>query len=194
MSRKLKPLDEPYSQEVADILSTYPHRDGYLLSLFRVFANSVRFLKKGVANLLDKESPLPLRQREIIILRVCANLGCEYEWGVHVTAFSKAARLSRDQVRESLMGSSTSSCWADDEALLIAVVDGLCRAGSLDLKIQEGLEATWSLEEQLEILALVGNYHTICFVANVARLEGEKFGAKFPESDGDSRLIPSSKR
>lgn len=53
----------------------------YLLQLFRVFANSPRFLKKGALNLLDKDSPLTLRQREIVILRVCANNDCEYEWG-----------------------------------------------------------------------------------------------------------------
>jgi len=38
----------------------------------------------------------------------------------------------------------------------------------------------WTLEEQLEILALCGNYHLISFVANTARVENEVTGARFP--------------
>jgi hypothetical protein len=41
-------------------------------------------------------------------------------------------------------------------------------------------EATWTLEQQLEILALCGNYHTVAFVANTARLPPVAFAARFP--------------
>jgi len=91
MKNVLSPLEAPYSEEIAAALAQYPQRDGYVLSLFRVFANSARFLKKGVLNLLDKGSPICLMQRELIILRICANNHCEYEWGVHVSAFAKVA-------------------------------------------------------------------------------------------------------
>lgn len=59
--------------EISKILEKYPRgKDRYLLKLFRVFANSLRFLdKKGVFNLLDVDSPLSLREREIMAL--CGN-------------------------------------------------------------------------------------------------------------------------
>ena len=44
------------------ILAKYPGVDGYILSLFRVFANSLRFLKKGAVKLLDPDSGLVVRQ------------------------------------------------------------------------------------------------------------------------------------
>ena len=72
MAHVLSPIEEPYPPEVAEILNRYPQRDGYVLTLFRVFANSLRFLKKGVVNLLDRESPLPMRLREIVILHHAA--------------------------------------------------------------------------------------------------------------------------
>ena len=84
MSNSLHPIKEPFPEEIASLLAQYPTVDGYLLALFKTFANSQRFLEKGVPNLLDEESPLPLRVREIVILRVTANKNCEYEWGVHV--------------------------------------------------------------------------------------------------------------
>jgi alkylhydroperoxidase/carboxymuconolactone decarboxylase family protein YurZ len=180
MSNRLAPIAEPFAPDVAEILQTYPHRDGYILKLFRVFANSTRFLRKGVTNLLDRESPLPLRTREIVILRVTANLRCEYEWGVHVTAFGGAAGFTEEQIQASHSGDDTSPCWSGEEALLIQVVDELCATGTLSETTRAGFEQAWTLEQQLEILALCGNYHTISYVANVAGLDREAFGATFP--------------
>ncbi len=180
MAHVLAPVEEPFSPEVAEILKSYPQRDGYSLKLFRVFANSVRFLKKGTVNLLDKDSPLPMRIREIVILRVCANNDCEYEWGVHVTAFGEHVKLIEEQVKATRLGDHTSACWSEEESLLIQVVDELCRTGRIQDDAIARFQRTWTSEQQLEILALCGNYHTISFVANTAHLEGESFGARFP--------------
>jgi hypothetical protein len=43
------------------------------------------FAKMFAGGLLDK-GPLSLRQREIVIDRTTARLGCAYEWGVHVAS------------------------------------------------------------------------------------------------------------
>ena len=181
MTHSLKPVEKPYSAEVAELLSVFPQRDGYILKLFRVFVNSKRFVRKGVSNLLDKDSPLPLRLREIVILRATANLDCEYEWGVHVTAFGKAAKLSAEQVNATRLGDHTAECWSAEEGLAIEVVDELCSSGNICDATCERFEQTWTVQQQLEILALCGNYLTVCYVANVARLECEPFGAKFPQ-------------
>ena len=182
MKQELMPIEEPFTPEVAEILKTYPRHDGYILKLFRVFANSTRFLRKGVVNLLDKNSPLSLRLREIVILRVTSNLNCEYEWGVHVTAFSKAAGLTEDQIYSTRFGDSGSGYWSTEESLLIKVVDELCSTGMLGDSTRRKFEQAWMVEQQLEIIALCGNYHTICYVANVARLDREAFAATFPHA------------
>lgn len=182
MNHSLTPLEEPFSPEVATALESYPRLDGYLLKLFRVFANSPRFLRKGMVNLLDKESPLSMRLREIVILRVCANNDCEYEWGVHVAAFSKEVALTAEQVRATRLGDHHSGCWADEERLLIQVVDELCGSGRIGSETKARFQQAWAVEQQLEILALSGNYHTVSFVANVSEVEGEPFGVKFPDS------------
>jgi len=180
MKNVLAPVEEPYSAEVAEILGNYPQQGGYILSLFRVFANSVRFLRKGVPNLLDKASPLPLRLREVVILRVTANRNCEYEWGVHVAAFSGPARLTDEQVIATRIGPSGARCWSMEESLLLRVVDELCANATLSDETLAGFQAAWTVEQQLEILALCGGYFTISLVANTARLKGEAFGATFP--------------
>jgi alkylhydroperoxidase family enzyme len=180
MANHLSPLPEPWPAEVAALLAAYPASDGYLLALFRTFAQSPRFLKKGVPNLLDRDSPLPLRVREITILRITAFRQCEYEWGVHVAIFAKAARLTPEQVAATLVPAVDSALWTEAEAGLITALDQLCSTGRLTADIQARFEADWSLDQQLEILALAGAYQTISFVANVAQLPPEPFAARFP--------------
>ena len=181
MKHHLLPLEPPYPEEISTLFEKYPRgEDGYLLRLFRVFANSLRFLGgKGALNLLDGQSPLTLRERELVILRVTANNRCEYEWGVHVSIFAEAAGFTAAQVAATCSIDSVEGCWNDDESLLIACVDQLCARATLDNEKLEKFQSRWTQEQQLEILALCGNYHLISFVANTARLENEAFGARF---------------
>lgn len=180
MTQRLAPRQEPYPEDVAELLKRYPQRGGYLLTLFRTFAHSKRFLEKGVANLLDAESPLSLRQREIVILRVTANLDCEYEWGVHVAAFGRQAGFTEAQIAATRLGGGEEPIWSDEERLLLRVVDEICRDGRVSDDSLPKLQSVWSLEQQLEILALCGAYHTVSFVANTARLPPEPFAPRFP--------------
>ena len=176
----LKPIEEPFPVEVASIFENYPQRDGYILQLFRVFANSLRFLKKGTVNLLDRASPLSMREREIVILRVCANNDCEYEWGVHVTAFGEHVKFTRQQIAATRCSTSEDPCWNRKEQLLIQAIDELCCDARISDETYSEFQASWDLEQQLEILAIAGNYHTISFVANTTRLTNEDFAANFP--------------
>ncbi|MFC3105253.1 carboxymuconolactone decarboxylase family protein [Salinisphaera aquimarina] len=180
MKHVLEPVETPFSPRVAAALDRYPRHEGYILQLFRVFANSLRFLEKGSVNLLDKGSPLTLRQREIVILRVCANNDCEYEWGVHVSVFARSAGLTQAHIAATRAGDHESICWSADEALLVKAVDELCADATVRAPTYARFQETWTTEQQLEILALCGNYHTISFVANTSRLQNESFAARFP--------------
>jgi alkylhydroperoxidase family enzyme len=183
MTYPLKPIEQPYSPEVEGILAQYPSRDGQILNVFRVFANSVRFLRKGMPNLLDKASPLPMRERELVILRVCANNGCEYEWGVHVTAFSQHVGLSQVQVDATVRAGVETSNWSAEECLLLTVVDELCESGAMSPATLSEFRDRWNQEQQLEIFALCGAYHTVSFVANNSELSPESYGALFPSRE-----------
>ena len=180
MTNTLNPIKEPFPEDIVKLLSRYPKIDGYLLTLFRTFANSQRFLEKGVPNLLDEESPLKIRDREIVILRVTANNNCEYEWGIHVTVFSKLANLSEPHIAATLTKDIDPELWTIEEYHLLKAIDEICSLGSISDKVLKYFLRDWTVEQQLEILALCGAYHTVSFVANIARLPSEEFAAKFP--------------
>lgn len=182
MSHDLAPLPGPdYPVAIRDILDRYyPNRDGEVLSLFRVFARSPRLLEKlGAGGLLDAESPLSLRQREIVILRTTANNSCEYEWGVHVKVFAKAAGFSAAQIQATLEP-ALAECWEEQETVLLQAVDQLHRAGRMDAATHEAFTGLWSTEQQLEILALCGFYKTVSVIANTAALPPESWAVRFP--------------
>lgn len=182
MKHPLKPLSAPFSEKLRQLLSSYPKaHDGKTLGLFRVFANSLRFLGgKGVVNLLDNESPLTLKERELVILRVTANLGCEYEWGVHVAGFAKTAGLSSEQVSATRLSDSDDPIWCEDDSALLHCIDNLCNTGRMTPDNLHRFQNIWNAEQQLEILALCGNYHTVCFVANNSELNREPWAPRFP--------------
>ncbi len=184
MRNVLKPINRPASPAIEAMLARYPQQNGYLLTLFRTFANSQRFLEKAVPNLLDKDSPLSIREREIVILRTTANRDCEYEWGVHVAIFADAAKFSSDQVADLGTGACQAELWEETEQLLIRCIDQLCQEGRVADADLDAMQNCWSLEQQLEILMLCGTYHTVSFVANTARLANESFGAAFPRKPG----------
>lgn len=179
---ELKPLEPPYETEIENILSLYPKgKDDYLLRLFRVFANSQRFLAgKGVVNLLDDESPLTIQERELVILRVTAKKHCEYEWGLHARIFAEAANISDVQRRATVIDDHRANCWDDRQALLIECVDQLCDQACIRTENLAQFQSTWTREQQLEIMALCSNYHLVSFVANTARIELEDYALRFP--------------
>ena len=87
MSR-IAPSEPPYPPAIAESLQRIMPPGLEPLVLFRTMAKSPRvFGKMFAGGLLDK-GPLSLRQREIVIDRTTARLGCEYEWGVHVALFA----------------------------------------------------------------------------------------------------------
>src|SRR4051812_49028760 len=102
MSR-IAPLEPPYAPDIQAQFDAIM-RGAPPLMLFRVIAGNARAWEKFRAGGLLDPGPLSLREREIVIDRTCALTGCEYEWGVHVNFFAKAAKLSDEQVRATVQG------------------------------------------------------------------------------------------
>ena len=92
---RIEPAAPPYEPAIAEALARIMPTGMEPLVLFRTMARNPRIFGKMFAGgLLDKGS-LSLRQREIVIDRTTARLGCEYEWGVHVALFAARSGSAR---------------------------------------------------------------------------------------------------
>ena len=86
------------------------------IALFRTFARNLpmaKAMRSWGAYELSGQLSLSMRQREIVIDRVTARCGCEYEWGVHIAFFAERVGLTHEQVSSLTHGSSTDPCWDD---------------------------------------------------------------------------------
>ena len=177
---RIDPTTAPYEPAIAAELERIMPPGMEPLMLFRTLARNPRvFGKMFAGGLLDKGA-LSLRQREIVIDRTTARLGCEYEWGVHIALFAERVKLDAVQIDAIVKAPADAACWAPDERALLAVVDDL-----VDLRTIGG--ATWNDARQhfdeaqiIEVIALVGYYHTITFLCRGLELPLEPYGARFP--------------
>src|SRR5215213_3736819 len=98
------------------------------INLFKLFARN-RPMAEAMTGWgsyeLSKRLSLSMRQRELVIDRVTARCGAEYEWGVHVAHFAGRVGLDDVQVRSLTSGSPEDACWTDDERALLRAVDEL---------------------------------------------------------------------
>jgi alkylhydroperoxidase family enzyme len=153
------------------------------LALFTTLARAPRIFDRfRSASLLDR-GPVSMRHREIVINRTCARCRCAYEWGVHVTFFSssKGVELTDEQVRATVVGEADDPVWAAEERLLIRLVDELHDSASISDELWTALQGAFSVDQILEMIALVGFYHTVSFFANGLKLPLEPYSAQFPE-------------
>ena len=178
MSR-IAPLSPPYAPEIQGQFDRIM-RGAPPLVLFRVVASQARAWEKFSGGGLLDRGPLTLREREIVIDRTCALNQCEYEWGVHVTAFAQAAHLTDEQVRATVLGDADEACWSDAEKILIATADALHHRSTLGNEEFAALKAYYDDAKLLEIIQLCGFYRTVSYLANGLALPLEANAARFP--------------
>ena len=177
MDARIDPASPPCSEPVQGALARIMPEGVPPLTLFRVLAVNERVFGRAMAGgLLDRGS-ISLREREIVILRTCARLGSEYEWGVHVTFFSAKAALSAEEVAATR--AEAPAGFAGPERLLVHLVDALVDTRTVSDELFAELGRAYSPAQLVELVALVGYYHFIAFTTNAFRIAPEPYAARF---------------
>jgi 4-carboxymuconolactone decarboxylase len=178
---RIEPLDPPYDGEIAGVLEKMMPPGVPPLKLFRTIARNKEVLNNFAANgrLIYANSSLSKLEREIIIQRVCAACGSEYEWGVHASFFGQKVGLTGDRLRAIVSGAADDPVWSERESLLIRMVDELHRDSTVSDELWESLAAHWSAEQLIEAVVIAGFYHTVSYVTRALGIELEDFGERF---------------
>src|SRR5262249_32354806 len=134
------------------------------LVLFTTLARDSRLFERfRSASLLDK-GHLTLRQREIVIGRVTALSGSEYESGVHAAFFAGRAGVDRAMLCALVQGQADDGCWAREEKLLSRACDALHESSDIDEALWVELRGLFSETALIEILMLAGFYRTVSYL------------------------------
>ncbi len=180
---RLAPLDPPYDPEIARTLERMMPPGIPPLKLFRTVAHNPAILERfrTTGAYLLNFGTLPALDREIVIARTCARCGCEYEWGVHALFYGERVGLSPAQLDATVLpDGELAAVWSDEQALLIELVDALHDRGDVGDGLWERLCANYDGAQLVELVALVGQYHLVSFIANTFAVELEDAARRFP--------------
>ncbi len=184
---RIAPLDPPYDPDIAAALAKWmpPGSKIAPLKLFRTLVRSPEIssrLRALGAGILGPRSLIAPRDREILVHGTAALCGCEYEWGVHATAYGEAVGLTPEALRATASGAANDPVWTGRDALLVRLADELHHTAHVSDQLWTALSAHWDVPQLIELLIVAGAYRLIAYVANGAQVALEEWAARFPES------------
>jgi 4-carboxymuconolactone decarboxylase len=182
---RIAPLQPPFTPEQDALLKKItPPVAPEVLALFRVLAVNPKLLERMAGwggYLLGASASLSLRDREVVINRACARCGAEYEWGVHVAAFGKAAGFTDADNAAIADPGSNGEGLAHRDGLLLRLVDELHDSSTVGDALWKELAALWTEPQLIELLMLAGWYRAISYVCNAARVPLERWATRWPQ-------------
>lgn len=181
---RVAPLAPPWSEEDAAGIQSWGHPDRTYepLLLVRCLQRHPKLAAKlrKLGEALYVDTLLPPRVRTIAILRICARLGCAYEWGGQAAFWGPIAGVS-DAECDALVTGAVAG-WSASERVLIDAVDELERTGSWSTATWDALGDNLDEEQRMELLIAVGWYRTICTLCNGLDLPVEGWMRPWPDS------------
>jgi 4-carboxymuconolactone decarboxylase len=183
-AQRLHALEPPYAADTQKLFDLVMPEGMDPLKLFRTLAANQRIFPRFMrAGVLDK-GPVAIRDRELVIHRTTARCGSEYEWGVHVSAFGRPLGFSDDLIRATVTADADDPIWSEEQAALVRMCDQLHDTQSISDDLWKELSGHFTDEQLVELIYLVGLYHTVSFLTNGLKIELEEFGERFPVVNG----------
>ena len=142
------------------------------LNVFATFAHHPKLMKRWLVfgNHVLAKSTLPARDRELLILRTGWNCRAPYEWGQHVAiARERRHHRRRDRARRRRPGRRAAG--RTDDALLLRAADELHDDQTLTDATYAALAARYDVQQLLDLVFTVGQYHLVSMALNAFRAE-----------------------
>jgi alkylhydroperoxidase family enzyme len=114
---------------------------------------------------------LPIRDRELLILRTAWRCEAEYEWGQHVL-LGRSAGLSDEEIDRVKAGPDGPG-WGAADAALLRAVDELHDDACISDPTWDALATRYDERQLIELLMLVGHYHLLAFALNSLGVQPE---------------------
>jgi alkylhydroperoxidase family enzyme len=178
MTPRIAPVEPPYTPEVEDALRRLMGAAAHLepLRLFRTIAHHEVLLERfrQIGSSLLSFGTLDPLDRELVIHRVTARAGAEYEWGVHAALFAPQVGLDAQ-----LVWDGSAEDFPDERhRALIELCDELHETATVSDALYARLERHYDAPQLVELLCLCGFYRLVSYVCNGLRVEPEEWAAR----------------
>ena len=127
---------------------------------------------------LQRESLLPPKTRELLIMRTAVLTGAEYEWGHHAEPAQKAG-LSDEEIRRIKSGPDAPG-WSEEHAALLRAADELRREAFVSDRTWATLAKYYDTKRLIEIIYTSGGYTMTALAINSLGIQLEPGYPQFP--------------
>ncbi|MGO9932151.1 MAG: carboxymuconolactone decarboxylase family protein [Steroidobacteraceae bacterium] len=135
------------------------------LNLFRVMMHHPQLTRRWVvfAGHVLRKQTLPVRERELLILRIGWLNQAEYEWAQHVE-IAKREGLSEEEIERVKRGPLAG--WDGRDAALLQAVDDLYEDSVVSDSTWAALAAQYSTAQMMDLVFTIGQYNLVSWALN----------------------------
>ena len=139
--------------------------NGRDLNIFRVMMNHPDLTRRWTVfagHVLQKQT-VPVRERELLILRIGWLNQSEYEWAQHVE-IAKRAGIIEAEIERVKQGPGAG--WSAHDAALLQAADDLFENSVVSDATWAALAASYSTEQLMDVVFTVGQYNLVSWALN----------------------------
>jgi len=178
-SPRIERIQKPYSAAEAAILVPRA-RNGNVLGVWSTCANSPALCNAWLefTDYLLQESTLPIRDRELLILRIgYLNQGA-YEWAAH-RGLALSVGISEQELRAITIG-STDPRWSEWDASLLRAAEELHQNALVSDETWAVLSTRYTKRQMMETVFTVGQYNMVAMYLNSLGVQFEEGWIGYP--------------
>jgi 4-carboxymuconolactone decarboxylase len=154
-----------WSEAAREIMAPMVAQDR-VFNIFRTLSNHPELMRRWLvfANHILGKSTLPVRERELVILRIGYLCQSGYEWGQHVR-IAEEAGMTADEIRSAKTGPDTPGL-SDLDRLLLKATDELHADAHVSDGTWNALTEHLSTQQLMDLVFTVGQYNLVSMVLN----------------------------
>jgi len=165
------PVDEPSPEQSELLLKTPLTSQARPMNVFATLAHHPQLLKRfnALGGIFLRHGTLPARERELVILRVAARTGSEYEYAQHQVIGARAG-LSGEEI-DAVRGPL--GHWGGDDVELLAFTDQMIDSDGAAAPGWDALAGRFATDQMIELVFLIGFYRMLAGFLVVVGVELE---------------------
>jgi 4-carboxymuconolactone decarboxylase len=144
--------------------------------------------RSGFTSYVMNSTCLPVRDRELAILRTAWKCGADFMWAMH-TEIGLQCGLTEEEINRVGAGPDNPA-WTEQEAAVLRSMDELHEYSRISDPTWSALAGTYDNRQLLELISVAGSYHVMAYLMGAIGIRPPS--GESPDLPGNRFLFPKS--